>query len=165
MRDTIAVTPATKLLDKLALRYELHTYDHDPAHTSYGDEAAEALGVESERVLKTLLATVDGRRLIVAVLRVDAKLDLKSAARASAGKKAAMAEPADAERSSGYIVGGISPIGQKKRLATFIDADAKRFDTVFVSGGRRGLEIELSPADLAAATNASFAPLAISLNH
>ncbi len=160
MRDTIAVTPATKLLDKLALRYQLHTYEHDPAHTSYGDEAAEALGVVPGRVLKTLLANVDGQRLIVAILRVDAKLDLKAVAKASSGKKAAMADPAEAERSSGYVVGGISPIGQKKRLAAFIDADAKHYETVFVSGGRRGLEIELSPADLAAAANASFASLA-----
>ena len=160
MRETVAVTPATKLLDRLKLPYQLHSYEPDPAHPSYGEEAAEVLGVSGDRVLKTLLASADGSRLIVAVLRVSAQLDLKAAARAAGAKKVAMANPVDAERATGYVVGGISPIGQKKRLDLFIDEAAKTFDTVFVSGGRRGLEIELSPTDLATATSGIFAPLA-----
>jgi Cys-tRNA(Pro)/Cys-tRNA(Cys) deacylase len=155
----VAGTPATALLTKRKVRYALHDYPHDPRAGSYGLEAAEALGVPPERVYKTLVARVDGA-LVVGVVPVGGSLDLKSLAAAVGGKRAAMAEPADAERATGYVVGGISPIGQRRQLRTVIDASAADHGTVFVSGGRRGLEIELAPADLAAVTAATLAPIA-----
>jgi Cys-tRNA(Pro)/Cys-tRNA(Cys) deacylase len=155
----VAGTPATALLIKSNVRYALHDYPHDPRAASYGLEAAEALGVPPERVYKTLVARVDGA-LVVGVVPVGGSLDLKALAAAVGGKRAAMAEPADAERATGYVVGGISPIGQRRRLRTVVDASAAGHKTVFVSGGRRGLEIELAPADLAAVTGATLAPIA-----
>src|SRR5690606_3897425 len=136
----------------------VHSYVHDPANTNFGREAAEALNVDADRVFKTLLADVDGR-LVVAVVPVSGKLDLKALAAAVGGKKATMADPALAQRRTGYVVGGISPIGQKMRHDTVIDETAELWDTVFVSGGRRGLDIELAPADLVLATNALMADI------
>jgi Cys-tRNA(Pro)/Cys-tRNA(Cys) deacylase len=152
-------TPATVLLAKQKIAHRVHAYEHDPRAASYGLEAATALGIPPSRCFKTLVADVDGA-LTVAVVPVAGSLDLKALAAAAGGKRAAMADPAAAERSSGYVRGGISPLGQRKRLPTYIDASAEPQDTVYVSAGRRGLEIELAPADLAALTSASFAAIA-----
>jgi Cys-tRNA(Pro)/Cys-tRNA(Cys) deacylase len=151
-------TPATVALTKAGVAFEVRAYEHDPAAPSYGLEAAEVLGVEAERVFKTLLADVDGR-LVVAVVPVSGQLDLKALAAAVGGKKAAMADPAVAERTTGYVVGGISPVGQRKALPTVVDASALAHATILVSGGRRGLDLELAPADLLAVTGASTAPV------
>ncbi|MCG8916119.1 Cys-tRNA(Pro) deacylase [Actinokineospora sp. PR83] len=152
-------TPATALLAKRGITHQVHSYEHDPRAESYGLEAAEALGVEPSRVFKTLLADVDGA-LVVGIVPVDAQLDLKALAAAVGGKKARMAEVAAAERSTGYVAGGISPLGQKKHLRTVLDTSALAFPTVFCSGGRRGLEIELASADLVALTRAVTAAIA-----
>lgn len=152
-------TPATALLTKQRVPHTVHTYDHDPRHASYGEEASEALGLARERVFKTLVADVDGT-LTVGVVPVIAQLDLKALAAAVGGKKAKMAEVAAAERATGYVAGGISPLGQRKRLPVVVDESAQAFDTVFCSGGRRGLEIELAPADLVRLTDAVVAPIA-----
>ena len=149
-------TPATVALTRAGVRFRMHPYEHDPAAPSYGLEAAAALGVEAERVFKTLLAAVDGR-LVVAVVPVAGRLDLKALAAAVGGKKAAMADPSDAERATGYVVGGISPVGQKRAHPTVVDASALAHETVFVSGGRRGLDLELAPADLVGVTGARTA--------
>jgi Cys-tRNA(Pro)/Cys-tRNA(Cys) deacylase len=122
-------------------------------------EAAEKLGVEPDRVFKTLVAELDGRELIVAMVPVNSKLSLKELARAARGKKAAIADRQTVERSTGYVLGGVSALGQKKRLRTFIDASAEASDTIYISAGRRGLEIELAPAALSAVTRGAFAPL------
>ena len=156
-------TPATKVATAAKVAYTLHEYVHDPAAPSYGTEAADRLGIEAARVHKTLLATVEraGRtELIVAVVPVNAQLDLNALAAAVGAKKAEMAKPADAERITGYVLGGISPLGQRKRLLTVIDADALDHPTVFVSAGRRGLEIELAAVDLAKLTGGTFAAIA-----
>ncbi|MFJ4191514.1 Cys-tRNA(Pro) deacylase [Kitasatospora sp. NPDC089509] len=152
-------TPATVALETAAVPFTIHAYEHDPAAASYGGEAAEALGVAAERVFKTLVADVDGT-LTVGVVPVAGQLDLKALATAVGGKRAAMADPAAAERSSGYVLGGISPLGQRRPLRTVIDASALAHPTVYVSAGRRGLEVELSPADLIALTEARTAPIA-----
>ncbi|RJK92955.1 Cys-tRNA(Pro) deacylase [Vallicoccus soli] len=151
-------TPATVALERAGVPFALRAYEHDPAAASYGLEAAHALGVEPERVLKTLLAEVDGR-LVVAVVPVSGQLDLKALAAAVGGKRAVMADPAAAERSSGYVVGGISPLGQRRALPTVVDASALGHETVLVSGGRRGLDVELAPADLVRLTRAVAAPV------
>jgi Cys-tRNA(Pro)/Cys-tRNA(Cys) deacylase len=153
-----AGTPATVALTAAGTPFTLHAYDHDPASPSYGEEAAEALGVPADRVFKTLVADVDGE-LTVAVVPVAGQLDLKALAAAVGGKRAAMADPAAAERTTGYVRGGISPLGQRKRLRTVLDASASEHGTVCVSAGRRGLEVELAPADLAALTGAVLAPI------
>jgi Cys-tRNA(Pro)/Cys-tRNA(Cys) deacylase len=152
-------TPATVAAARAGVTFALHSYPHDPAAASYGEEAARALGAAPERVLKTLVAEVDGA-LTVAVVPVSASLGLKELAAAVGGKRAAMADPAAAERTTGYVRGGISPLGQRKRLPTVVDASAAGHGTVFVSGGRRGLEIELAPADLVRLTGAVTAPIA-----
>lgn len=152
-------TPATVALTASGVPFTLHSYAHDPAAPSYGEEAAEALGTAPERVFKTLLAEVDGA-LTVAVVPVSGSLDLKALAAAVGGKRAVMADPAAAERSTGYVRGGISPLGQRKRLRTVVDASAGAWETVCVSAGRRGLEVELAPADLVALTGAALAPIA-----
>lgn len=152
-------TPATVALDAAGIRFSLHSYVHDPSVTNFGLEAAEAIGVEPERVFKTLLADVDGR-LVVGVVPVAGMLDLKALAAAVGGKRATMADPAVAQRKTGYVVGGISPIGQKTRHETVIDETAELWDTVFVSGGRRGLDLEVAPADLVAVTGAIIADIA-----
>lgn len=152
-------TPATVALAADGIPFTPHAYEHDPAATNFGLEAAEALGVEPDRVFKTLLADVDGR-LVVAVVPVSGSLDLKALAEAADGKRAVMADPRLAERRTGYVVGGISPIGQKHPHPTIIDETAQLFDTIFVSGGRRGFDIELAPEDLATLTEALYAPIA-----
>jgi Cys-tRNA(Pro)/Cys-tRNA(Cys) deacylase len=152
-------TPATVALSKAKVEFTSHAYDHDPAAKSYGLEAAEALGLAPEQVFKTLLVEVDGK-LTVGVVPVGKQLDLKAIAAAAGGKKAVMADPTAAERTTGYVVGGISPIGQKRALPTVIDATATDHDTVYVSGGRRGLDIGLAPKDLITITNARTAPIA-----
>ncbi|MFG2221704.1 Cys-tRNA(Pro) deacylase [Streptomyces sp. NPDC050161] len=152
-------TPATVALAASGVPFTVHSYVHDPAAPSYGEEAAEALGVAPEQVFKTLLAEVDGA-LTVAVVPVSGALDLKALASAVGGKRAAMADPAAAERSTGYVRGGISPLGQRKRLRTVVDASAEGRATVCVSAGRRGLEVELAPADLVSLTGALVAPIA-----
>jgi Cys-tRNA(Pro)/Cys-tRNA(Cys) deacylase len=136
-----------------------HAYDHDPANRNFGEEAANVLGVDAEQVFKTLMVDVDGH-LAVAIVPVTGKLDLGALAAAVQGKRAVMADPTIAERKTGYIVGGISPIGQKTMLATVLDETAELFDTVFVSGGRRGFDIELAPSDLIAITAATVAAIA-----
>ena len=146
-------TPATLALDRAGIAYELRPYDHDPRAESFGDEAAAALGVDPARVLKTLLASLDGR-LVVAVVPVAGRLDLKALARALGGSKAVMAEVAAAERATGYVAGGISPVGQKRLHPTVVDTTALDHGTVLVTGGRRGLDLELAPADLVAITGA-----------
>ncbi|MGN9792791.1 Cys-tRNA(Pro) deacylase [Streptomyces sp. NPDC054847] len=152
-------TPATVALTAAGTPFTLHAYDHDPSSPSYGEEAAEALGVSPERVFKTLVADVDGA-LTVAVVPVAGQLDLKALASAVGGKRAAMADPAAAERTTGYVRGGISPLGQRKRLPTVLDASASAHETICVSAGRRGLEVELSPTDLTSLTSATLAPIA-----
>jgi Cys-tRNA(Pro)/Cys-tRNA(Cys) deacylase len=152
-------TPATVLLARLGIAHSVHRYDHDPRRGSYGLEASDALGIAPERVFKTLVAEVDGV-LTVGVVPVAGQLDLKALAVAAGGKKAAMAEVAAAERATGYVAGGISPVGQRKRLPVVIDSSALEFPTVFCSGGRRGLEIELAPADLVRATGGRVSAIA-----
>ncbi|MFC8144770.1 Cys-tRNA(Pro) deacylase [Streptomyces paradoxus] len=151
-------TPATVALTAAGTAYTVHSYDHDPAHPSYGEEAAEAMGVSPERVFKTLVADVDGA-LTVAVVAVAGQLDLKALAAAVGGKRAAMADPALAERTTGYVRGGISPLGQRKKLPTVLDASAAAHATICVSAGRRGLEVELAPEDLRQLTGAVLAPI------
>lgn len=151
-------TPATVALTRAGVPFTVHAYEHDPAAASYGAEAAQVLGLDPARVLKTLLASVDGR-LVVAVVPVAGQLDLKALAAAVAGKKAAMADPAEAERATGYVVGGISPVGQKRAHPTVVDVSVLEFDLVYVSGGRRGLDLGLSPGDLVRVTGATIAAI------
>jgi Cys-tRNA(Pro)/Cys-tRNA(Cys) deacylase len=146
-------TPATVALTRAGIEFVLHEYPHDRRATSYGLEAAEALGLDPERVFKTLMATVDGA-LAVAVVPVAGWLDLKALARALGGSRASMADRADAERSTGYVAGGISPVGQKRRHPTVVDNSALDHETVYVSAGRRGLDLEIRPADLVRITEA-----------
>jgi Cys-tRNA(Pro)/Cys-tRNA(Cys) deacylase len=151
-------TPATRALAAAGVEFTEHAYRHDPAVAGYGAEAAEVLGVDPARVLKTLMAEVDGV-LTVAVVPVSGSLDLKALAAAVGGKRAAMADPALAERRTGYVVGGISPLGQRHPHPTVVDASALTHETVLVSGGRRGLDLELSPADLVRVSGAVVAPV------
>jgi Cys-tRNA(Pro)/Cys-tRNA(Cys) deacylase len=149
-------TPATRAADQEGIIYTLHEYDHDPRAASYAGEAAEVLGLDPRRVFKTLVVSTGGPGdLAVAIVPSASQLDLKAV-----GKRAAMADTARAEKVTGYVAGGISPLGQRKRLPTFLDDSAQEFSTIFVSAGRRGLEIELAPADLAALTGADVRPLA-----
>ena len=149
-------TPATVALERAGVAFTVHAYDHDPRSASYGLEAADALGLDPGAVFKTLLAEVDGE-LVVAVVPVSGQLDLKALASVLGGKRAAMAEPAVAERTTGYVVGGISPIGQRKRLRTVVDETATREPAVYVSGGRRGVDLGLDPADLVRVLDAQVA--------
>ena len=151
-------TAATIALERAKIPFTLHEYARDPRHGSYGLEASEALGIPPERVFKTLVAAVDGA-LAVGVLPVHRQLDLKALAAAVGGKKAAMAEVAAAERATGYVAGGISPIGQKRRLPIVVDSSALAHGTMFCSAGRRGLEIEIAPADLIRAVGAKVAAI------
>ncbi|RUP37141.1 MAG: Cys-tRNA(Pro) deacylase [Gordonia sp. (in: high G+C Gram-positive bacteria)] len=151
-------TPAITALRAAGAAFSVHEYEHDPRAASYGLEAAAALGVDAERVFKTLLADVDGE-LCVGIVPVTESLDLKALAAALGGKKARMADPTVAARATGYVVGGISPIGQKRPHRTVLDETADLWDTVFVSGGRRGLDVELAPADLVALTDATVAEI------
>ena len=153
-------TPALVALEAAGVAHTAHAYEHDPAtDVGYGLEAAQAIGVPAEQVFKTLLAAVDGA-LTVAVVPVTGTLDLKALAHAVGGKRAVMADRAVAERVTGYVVGGISPLGQRHPHPTVVDESAQLFDTVFVSGGRRGLDVELAPADLVTLTGAVVAPIA-----
>ena len=151
-------TPATAALSAAGIAFEVRSYDHDPRVTSYGAEAAEALGVDPARVFKTLMASLDSR-LVVGIVPVTGQLDLKALARALGGSKAVLADVAAAERATGYVAGGISPIGQKRAHPTVLDASALENDTVLVSGGRRGLDVELAPRDLVAITAAVTATI------
>ena len=152
-REASAGTPATTALTRAGVDFAVHPYEHDPAAPSYGLEAAEALGVPAEQVFKTLL--VEGERgLAVGVVPVSSSLDLKAVAVALGVKKVAMARPEDAERATGYVVGGISPVGQRRSLQTVVDESALGLERVYVSGGRRGLDLSLSPADLLRVTGA-----------
>ncbi len=153
------MTPAVKAAEKAGVDFQLHAYEHDPQAESYGREAAECLGLAAERVFKTLLAEVDGK-VQVAMVPVDHSLDLKALARAAGGKKAAMVDGPRAERLTGYVLGGISPLGQKKRLPLWLDDSAHRHASLYMSAGRRGLEIEMAPPDLLALTGGRLAPLA-----
>ncbi|MCP5150084.1 MAG: Cys-tRNA(Pro) deacylase [Ectothiorhodospiraceae bacterium] len=154
------MTPAIRAAEAAGVPHQVVEYAHDPRARSYGLEAAQATGQPPERVLKTLLARLDDGRLVVAVVPVAMRLDLKALASAAGAKRAVMAEPRDAERATGYVVGGISPLGQKRRLPTLIDTSAEAHDRIFVSAGRRGLEIALAPADLRALTEGRFAAIA-----
>ncbi len=151
-------TPATTALAAAGVAFTVHAYDHDPRAASYGTEAAEAMGIDPDRVFKTLFADVDGA-LVVGVVPVAGQLDLKALARAVDGRKAAMADPKAAERATGYVVGGISPLGQRKAHPTVVDASALDHPTIYVSAGRRGLEVELSPAELVRQTAALVAAI------
>jgi Cys-tRNA(Pro)/Cys-tRNA(Cys) deacylase len=152
-------TPATVALTRAGIAFTIHEYHHDPSAPSFGLEAAAALGVEADRVFKTLLAEVDGVGLVVGVVPVSGSLDLKSLASAVGGKRAAMAAPVLAERRTGYVIGGISPVGQRTALPTVVDETAQLWETVFVSGGRRGLDLEIAPDDLLSITHATFADI------
>jgi Cys-tRNA(Pro)/Cys-tRNA(Cys) deacylase len=151
-------TPATIALNRAGIAFTVHEYAHDPRHESYGLEASQALGVPAERMFKTLVAEVDGT-LVVGVVPVPGQLDLKALAAACGGKRAVMAQVSAAERATGYVAGGISPVGQRRRLPVLLDASAMAYATVFCSGGRRGLEIELAPADLVRAADATVASI------
>ncbi len=154
------MTPAIDLLKKQRAEHRVHSYQHDPKAASYGLEAAEKLGLEPARVFKTLLAATEKGELLVAVVPVAGSLDLKALASAAGAKKTEMADPQAAQRSTGYLLGGISPLGQKKRLRTFIDQSAGQWPSIYVSAGRRGLEVELSASVLAELTAGQFAELA-----
>jgi Cys-tRNA(Pro)/Cys-tRNA(Cys) deacylase len=149
-------TPATVALARVGVAFTEHPYEHDPGATSYGLEAAGRLGLDPAQVFKTLLAAVDGR-LVVGVVPVSGQLDLKALAATLGGKRAELAAAADAERATGYVVGGISPVGQRRAHPTVVDESAMLFDRVYVSGGRRGLDIGLAPADLVRVTRAEVA--------
>lgn len=151
------MTPAINLAKKQKITHTVHEYDHDASHSSYGLEAAEKLNIPEARVFKTLVVMIDGKELAVSVIPVSSMLSMKLIAKAAKGKKAIMASPADVERSTGYVLGGVSPLGQKKRLKTVIDVSAQDFSTIYVSAGRRGLEIELNPDDLLNLVNGTFA--------
>ncbi|ASA55025.1 Cys-tRNA(Pro) deacylase [Vibrio gazogenes] len=157
------MTPAIRLAKKKKISHTIHQYDHDPNHSSFGLEAAEVLGQDPKKVFKTLLFALNGepKALAVAIIPVEQKLNLKLAAKAAGVKKAEMANPDIAQKITGYVVGGISPLGQKKMLPTFIHSSAETQETICVSAGKRGLEIELAPRDLAELTRAKFLPLCL----
>ncbi len=153
------MTPAIDLLKKQRIAHQVHSYHHDPQAASYGLEAAEKLGLEPARVFKTLLAASEKGELLVAIVPVAGSLDLKALAQAAGVKKAEMADPAAAQRATGYLLGGISPLGQKKRLRSFIDQSAQQHATIYVSAGRRGLEVELAADLLAQQIQGQFAAI------
>ncbi|WP_394129051.1 Cys-tRNA(Pro) deacylase [Shewanella maritima] len=153
------MTPAIMAAKRSNINYQLHEYQHDAQAQSYGLEAAEKLGLNPEQVFKTLVVNVDVKQLVVAIVPVATSLNLKLLAKALGAKKAQMAEPQAVSRSTGYVMGGVSPLGQKKLLTTVIDASAQQFETIHVSAGKRGLEIELAPGDLASLTRAQFADI------
>ena len=154
-----APTPAIAALVRAKVAHTLHPYHHDPGTTAFGDEVVAALNWDPERVFKTLVASIDGS-LVVGIVPVATQLDLKALAAAAGGKRGQLAKVADAERSSGYVAGGISPIGQRKTLPTVIDSSVEHFPTVMVSAGKRGLQVELAPADLIAVCKARVSPIA-----
>ena len=154
------MTPAIVLLEKTKTPHKVHSYTHDPRAESYGEEAAHMLGVEPACVFKTLMVCLDEKEFAVGIVPVCGMLNLKRLAKAAGAKKAAMAKVHDVERVSGYVLGGVSPLGQKKRVRTFVDESAKAHGNIFVSAGRRGLEIELAPQDLVHLARGVFAPIA-----
>lgn len=154
------MTPAILTAKQAKINFRIHEYEHDPLAESYGEEASEKLGLDANRVFKTLVVSQDAKNLVVAVLPVSHQLDLKLLAKAIGAKKVAMADKKVVEKTTGYVLGGVSPIGQKRNLTTVIDKSAQDFETIFVSAGRRGLEIELSPNDLYSLTNAKFESIA-----
>jgi Cys-tRNA(Pro)/Cys-tRNA(Cys) deacylase len=153
------MTPAVNAAIKANIEYTVHEYQHDPSAESYGLEAADKLGITRERVFKTLVVSLVDKELVVGVIPVSSKLNMKLIAKALGAKKAGMAEAVEVERSTGYVLGGVSPIGQKKRLRTIVDSSAEQYPTIFVSAGRRGLEIELNPSDLISLTKGNFATI------
>lgn len=153
------MTPAINLAKKHKITYQIHQYQHDPKVASYGLEAAEKLGCDVNQVYKTLIVELDKSQLAVAVVPVNKQLNLKLVAKAAGAKKAEMAQPDAAQRATGYLLGGVSPLGQKKRLKSYICQSAEQHQTLFVSAGKRGLEIELQPQDLQQLTQATFARL------
>ncbi|WP_019027423.1 Cys-tRNA(Pro) deacylase [Colwellia piezophila] len=153
------MTPAINAVKQNKVTYHLHEYSHDATSESYGEEAAEKLNVTSNRVFKTLVVSIDNKALVVAVIPVSAMLSMKLVAKVFAAKKATMADKTAVERSTGYVLGGVSPLGQKKPLKTVIDSSAQQFTTIFVSAGKRGLELELSPQDLTKLTQAKLADI------
>ena len=157
-RRTSGATPATVALARAGVDFTLHPYTHDARGASFGLQAARALGVSTERVFKTLVADLDGR-LVVGIVPVSGQLDLKALARALGGSRAAMADVSTAERATGYVTGGISPFGQKRSHPTVVDASALDHDTIYVSGGRRGLDLEVAPGDLVDVLHAVTAPI------
>lgn len=156
-----APTPAIAALVRARIPHTLHPYHHDPGTTAFGEEVVAALGWDPQRVFKTLVASVDGE-LVVGIVPVATQLDLKALAAAAGGKKAQLAKVADAQRSSGYVAGGISPLGQRKALRTVLDVSATSFPTIMVSAGKRGLQVELVPTDLLASCNAMLGAIAVS---
>lgn len=154
------MTPAINAAKKFNIEHALHEYVHDPAAESFGLEAAEKLNVTEQRIFKTLVIALDNNELVVGIIPVGKKLSMKLIAKAMGEKKAAMADKLLVERATGYVLGGVSPLGQKKRLKTVIDSSALQYETIFVSAGRRGLEIELSPKDLIMLTSAVVADIA-----
>jgi Cys-tRNA(Pro)/Cys-tRNA(Cys) deacylase len=153
------MTPAVNTAKKAKIAYTIHQYSHDPACPSYGKEASEKLGIVEGRVFKTLVVQLDGNGLAVGILPVSMVLSMKQFAKAAGAKKATMADKDDVLKATGYVLGGVSPLGQKKKMLTIIDQSASSFATICVSAGRRGLEIELAPADLATLTGATFAAI------
>ena len=153
------MTPGIEVAKKNKVPHKIHEYAHDESSESYGLEAAEKMGVPAARVFKTLVVSLDSKVLIVGVLPVSSQLSMKLIAKAAGGKRATMADKSDVERSTGYVLGGVSPLGQKKRLKTIVDSSARDYSTIFVSAGRRGLEIELSPDDLVKLTSGTIAAI------
>lgn len=153
------MTPGIDTAKKAKIFYRIHEYTHESSNTSYGAEAADKMGMPEDQVFKTLVVSLDGKELVVGVVPVSLMLNMKLIAKAAGAKKASMAIAADVERTTGYVLGGVSPLGQKKRLKTIIHSSAKEYQTIFVSAGRRGLEIELKPDDLAKLTNGAFAEI------
>lgn len=153
------MTPGIDAAIKAGVFHTVHEYEHDAGSAGYGNEAADKLGVNPAQIFKTLVVAVDSKTLAVGVVPVTGMLSMKLIAKAASGKKAVMADPQDVQRRTGYVLGGVSPLGQKNRLKVFIDASAEGFETIYVSAGRRGLEIELSPNDLVRLTDGQLVPL------
>jgi len=153
------MTPAINTLKRAKLDYRIHEYQHEANNSAYGIEAATKLNLDTAVVFKTLVATLDSEKLVVAIIPVTEKLNMKLLAKAAGVKKAAMASALEVERSTGYVLGGVSPLGQKRPLATYIDISAQSLEQIYVSGGKRGLDIELAPTNLQRLTKASFVPL------
>ena len=150
------MTPAINCLKKAKIKYQIHQYEHDPNSKAYGEEAAEKLNISFDQIFKTLVISVDNKNLSVALVPVSKQLDLKAFVKVIGSKRAKMADKKEVERATGYILGGVSPIGQKKKLITIIDSSALKFNTIYVSAGRRGMQIEISPKDLGSQTRAIF---------